>query len=36
MIEDLEDRNKLYKTILDSVVWKRVDRKEPEIEINFL
>lgn len=36
MIEDLEDRNKLYKTILDSVVWKRVDKKEPEIEINFL
>lgn len=36
MIENVEDRNKLYKTILDSVVWKRIGKREPELEINFL
>lgn len=36
MIEAVEDRNKLYKTILDSVVWKKVGENEPELEINFL
>jgi site-specific DNA recombinase len=35
-IENVEDRNKLYKTLLDSVVWKRIGENEPELEINFL
>ncbi|MBE6067406.1 MAG: recombinase family protein [Clostridium lundense] len=36
IIEDVKDRNKLYHTILDSVVWKKVGKSEPELEINFL
>lgn len=36
MIEDVKDKNKLYRTILDSVIWKKVDTKEAEIEIIFL
>ncbi|OBR94161.1 MULTISPECIES: hypothetical protein [Clostridium] len=35
-IEDVKDKNKLYRTILDSVIWRKVDTKEAEIEINFL
>ena len=35
-IDDVKDRNILYKTILDSVVWKRVGDEEPRLDVNFL
>ncbi|HHY20616.1 MAG TPA: recombinase family protein [Bacilli bacterium] len=35
-IENIQDRNKLYKTLLDSVIWKRIGDEEPYLEINFL
>lgn len=35
-IEDMEDKNKVYKTILDSIEWTRIGDEEPRLEINFL
>jgi len=35
-ISDIKDRNKLYKTILESVIWRRIGSEESELEINFL
>lgn len=35
-IQDVKNRNMLYKSILDSVVWRRIGNEEEIIHINFL
>jgi site-specific DNA recombinase len=35
-IESIEARNRLYQTIFDSIIWKRIGEEEPELVINFL
>jgi site-specific DNA recombinase len=34
--KDVKEKNRLYKTILDSVIWTRINQEEGKLEINFL
>lgn len=34
-ISEVSDRNKFYKTFLESIIWTRIDDQEPTLTINF-